>query len=148
MENEKKDSSRFEFLFIALQRVKRSNIEGSLAIYILITVILYNFVFFSIFANYGLYIFLPLVLAVLSYYLKYWKTKITWKLYLGFAMLQFALLWDFMVSASYLPNNGSYDYTSIPTLVLDAVGMLIGINWWMEYRDNDDISAKLDIKKD
>lgn len=148
MENEVKKMSRFEFLITAVERLKRWNIEGSLPIYILGAVIIYNFIFFSIFDNYGLYIFIPIAMAAISYYLKYWETDVPWRLYLGFVLVQMALFWDFLVSASYIPNFGSYEFTSLPTLLLDTGGMFVGLNWWMEYKDDKERLVKLDIKKD
>ena len=105
--------------------------EGDLAIIVLTIVILFNLILFEFPVGYGIYSFLPILALTVSYFTQYWsREKNDIVLYLGLACVTLALAFDLIVSISYIPGeNQVSDIESIPTVILDVVGLISLYRW-------------------
>jgi hypothetical protein len=80
------------------------------------------------------------LLGLIAYNTKYWIEGKEKKKNLGIVCSLLALLWDSIVSISYIPSGGrGYSLESIPTLILDAVGLLsLGLWYYQKTKINEE----------
>jgi hypothetical protein len=124
---EEKSVDFFSVIWVPILKVHNS---GLLPLQTLLIVIIYNFIVFSTTAGYEIYVLVPILLGLVSYASRYWKRQESrWRV-VGVMSVGLALLWDSVVSISYIPSGGrGYSLESIPTLILDVVGLFSLLLW-------------------
>ena len=97
---------------------------GKLPVLILLIVGVYNIIVFEIPSGYGFYILFPIIVAGILLYSKYWQKGLRYQ-QIGRIITFAMLLFDFILSMSYVPNPWGYSFESIPTIILDLFGMYL-----------------------
>jgi hypothetical protein len=124
------DEKSVDFFTVITEPILKVHNSGLLPLQALLFVIIYNFIVFSTTAGYEIYVLVPILLGLVSYASKYWKRQESrWRI-VGVLSVGLALLWDSVVSVSYIPSDGrGYSLESIPTLISDAVGLFSLLLW-------------------
>ena len=106
--------------------------KGQLPIQLLVIVAIYNFVFFQAEDGKEIYVFIPLASAIISYVFKYWEFPTKFKYILSGGALFLGLIWDLIVSISFIPTykNWGWSYDSAPTLAIDLIALFSAIMWF------------------
>ncbi|MDH5403357.1 MAG: hypothetical protein OEY49_12755 [Candidatus Heimdallarchaeota archaeon] len=126
--------------------LKQYHFEGKLFLYLFIITIIYNLVFFKIEAGYELYIYLPILMLILSYFTKYWENTNTIREKIGISLIVLAIMIDLILSISFIPTNNlrGYSIESIPTLIVDLGCMISFMHYFKYVRNN---SMRSPVKK-
>lgn len=111
--------------------------RGILPIQLFVFVVVYNFIFFQSEEGKELYVLLPLILAGLTYWLKYWETPRRIPYYVSSGSLFLGLFWDLFLSITFIPTyeNWGYSLEAIPTIVADILALTSAIVWFTNKRE-------------
>ncbi|OLS28468.1 MAG: hypothetical protein HeimC2_06870 [Candidatus Heimdallarchaeota archaeon LC_2] len=117
--------------------VLRRHKQGTLPIQIFAFVIVYNFILFQAEEGKELYVLLPLILAGITYWLKYWENPKKTAYYFSSISLFTGLILDSIVSISFIPTytNWGYNLDTIPTLIADLIALFSAILWFSNEKD-------------
>lgn len=114
------------------QTVLERHHKGQLPFQLLAVVAVYNFVLFQSEEGKEIYVFIPLVAAVICFSFKYWEFPRKLKYNLSGGALFIGLFWDLIVSISFIPTytNWGWSYDSGPTLAADLIALFSAIVWF------------------
>lgn len=127
IEEEEEEQSSIQLILDPI--IKRHH-NGTLPLTMILFVIIYNFIIFSIKDGYEIYLMVPPLFAGYAFYTKYWITnniKLKWT---GIVSIFLAILWDAIVSITFIPSDGrGYSLESLPTIILDFFGIISLLLW-------------------
>jgi len=147
---DKKEINPTNPFIIAFLTVKEFHNRATLPIIILLLVNLYNYVVFQTVVGKEIYLSLPVLLLIVAYLTSYWKCLREdynqYRVIAGFVSIILALFWDLIISISYFPSENvrGYDLESLPTLLLDLIG-LVSIFIWIKQNLNE-LKPKIGLK--
>lgn len=127
---EKKRTEPFNPLNDIREFVITRHKKGDLPLVILSVVIVYNFIFFTFPQGFGIYFTFPFLMLIISFFTRYWEPEIARdsqrRRVAGLVAAILGLLMDLVVSLTFMinPDTGITEYESIPTLVLDILGLI------------------------
>ncbi|MCY3411971.1 MAG: hypothetical protein INQ03_10110 [Candidatus Heimdallarchaeota archaeon] len=143
---EEKKPKRAEFIIEFWKSIKEKEKNGELPYLLMIMVTVYNLIIFEIDPSDLFYTVMPIVFLLISYYTQYWKQEVKWRQYLGIFSIIICILFDFVLSATYIPvyndagQISGYVFGSIPTLLMDTIASISLLLWirrkWASLRLN------------